>query len=296
MVDDLSVKGAAKRARSPSDSGRNEENDAGHKQAKISPATEEDVEVRSSSPRVVDVLSRGRSPSEDGEERDDSPPLPDEEPPPLPDEEPPTDEPSDDGWEPRWDYNNNAWYYFNRFTGVSQWENPRVPEATVVPPSVAGAPGTESAPGTDGTGHSAVMGPPPSYMGYNPKIHGDFDPNADYAKYHQPAAEEAAEETANDVAPSADDLSEMYQQSATFNRFTGSFQSQDRGPDAHNDENKSKRQMEAFFDVDKAANAHEGRSLKAQRQRQKLSKQQIQEFNNKKKAKKIKKDRDWLTS
>lgn len=53
------------------------------------------------------------------------PPLPDEEAPPLPDEPPPNDE--DDGWEPKWDYNAGAYYFFNNKTGVSQWENPRIP-------------------------------------------------------------------------------------------------------------------------------------------------------------------------
>jgi hypothetical protein len=50
---------------------------------------------------------------------DDAPPLPDE---PLPDE-------ADDGWDPQWDGTAMAWYFVNRRTGVSQWENPRVPAA-----------------------------------------------------------------------------------------------------------------------------------------------------------------------
>lgn len=50
----------------------------------------------------------------------------DEEAPPLPDEAPP----EDDGWEPQWDYNTQGWYFRNRLTGQSQWENPRIPEAT----------------------------------------------------------------------------------------------------------------------------------------------------------------------
>ena len=56
------------------------------------------------------------------------PPLPDEEAPPLPDEAPPSED--DDGWEPRWDNGAQAWYFFNRRTQVSQWENPRVPSAS----------------------------------------------------------------------------------------------------------------------------------------------------------------------
>jgi hypothetical protein len=32
--------------------------------------------------------------------------------------------------EARWDNNAGAWYYFNHKTGISQWENPRVPTAS----------------------------------------------------------------------------------------------------------------------------------------------------------------------
>jgi hypothetical protein len=55
----------------------------------------------------------------------EAPPLPyDEAPPPLPEEAPP----QDDGWDCHWDANANRYYFLNRFTGTSQWENPRVPE------------------------------------------------------------------------------------------------------------------------------------------------------------------------
>ena len=56
----------------------------------------------------------------------DALPYDDEEAPPLPDEAPP----EDDGWTCEWDNNVQNWYFYNRFTGASQWENPRVPEAT----------------------------------------------------------------------------------------------------------------------------------------------------------------------
>lgn len=59
------------------------------------------------------------------------PPLPYDEAPPLPDEPPPDQQ--DDGWEPKWEPTAKAWYFLNRITGVSQWENPRVAEATVAP-------------------------------------------------------------------------------------------------------------------------------------------------------------------
>ena len=234
---------------------------------------ESSVEAHSPIDGAEEEHVSARSPSEDGEERDINPPLPDE-PPPLPDEELPEQE--DDGWEARWDANTSSYYFFNRIMLQSQWENPRIPQQL--------APGTEKSQG-------AVSGPPPAaYQGYNPKIHGDYDPNADYAKFH----EEEPQET-EDAAEAAEG-SDPYAQSATFNRFTGAFQSKDRGAEFHNDENKSKRQMSAFFDVDKAANAHDGRSLKEERARRKLSKKEVREFNEKRKAKKEQKRREFLMS
>jgi hypothetical protein len=56
------------------------------------------------------------------------PPLPEEEAPPLPDEAPPDE--TDDGWRCHLDPTAQAYYFTNIRTGVSQWENPRVPEAT----------------------------------------------------------------------------------------------------------------------------------------------------------------------
>lgn len=57
------------------------------------------------------------------------PPLPYDEAPPLPDEPPPSDD--DDGWDAKWDYAANTWYFLNSKTGQSQWDNPRMPAATV---------------------------------------------------------------------------------------------------------------------------------------------------------------------
>jgi hypothetical protein len=65
---------------------------------------------------------------------DEAPPLPDEAP-PLPDEAPPLPEeapPEDDGWYHDWDPTANRWVFINRYTGKTQWENPRVPEANAV--------------------------------------------------------------------------------------------------------------------------------------------------------------------
>lgn len=245
--------------------------------------------------------TRATSPSEDGEvsrqsasdsDREDAPPLPDEEP-PLPDEDPPDVGPQaqptiDDGWEARFDPNTQGYYFFNRFTGVSQWDNPRAPQASG---QVTGPPEADDSTQTE------VKEP---YMGYNPKIHGDFDPNADYAQFHEPQTEVPdtdAEAAAVAAAAAAAASSDPLVQTAAFNRFTGKFQSVET-PDSnyHNDENKSKRQMNAFFDVDAAANSHDGRSLKEERVNQKLSKKEVKAFNDKRRERKEKKRRAFLMS
>jgi hypothetical protein len=80
---------------------------------------------RHSTPEVADVITINRSASYTSSNEaplpyDGAPPLPDE---PLPQQE-------DDGWEPLWDFGAGCYYFKNRKTGRSQWENPRVPEAT----------------------------------------------------------------------------------------------------------------------------------------------------------------------
>lgn len=136
--------------------------------------------------------------------------------------------------------------------------------------------------------------PPRKWGGYNPAIHGSYDPNADYAKAAQEEEEqeEAAAAAARGSYPAAYD----YSATAQFNRFTGKFQQTGQGPELHNDENKSKRQMNAFFDVDAAANSHDGRSLKAERRSKPLTKKQVQEYNQRRKEKKEQKRRAWLRS
>lgn len=209
---------------------------------------------------------------------EDAPPLPDEAP-PLPNEALPT---VDDGWDALVDAN-GLWYFYNRFTGISTYENPRVPTApraaieSVAYQSTAssGPPGSESSPVRVG-----VAG------GYNPAIHGDYDRNADYA---QEAHSDDERPTALPPNPEA-----IYAAVGSFNRFTGKWQAGDKGPELHNDENKSKRQMNAFFDVDAAANSHDGRSLKAERQQKKLSKQEVKAFKEKRRTKKEEKRRAWL--
>ncbi|KAF2672552.1 hypothetical protein BT63DRAFT_436458 [Microthyrium microscopicum] len=216
---------------------------------------------------------------------EEAPPLPDEDAPPLPDEAPPLPDEAppdnDDGWEPVWDATAQAFYFFNRFTKATQWDNPRVPIEPSAIPSVAGL-GSHDRIGSIPKPKKSVAG------GYNPAIHGDYDPNADYAQ----AAVDSDEEQKPAVAAAA--VVDDYTATGTFNRFTGKWQASTLNPENYNDENKSKRQMNAFFDVDAAANTHDGRSLKAERQNKKFSKKEIKAFKDKRRERKEEKRRAWL--
>ncbi|KAL9108543.1 MAG: hypothetical protein Q9187_008281 [Circinaria calcarea] len=207
------------------------------------------------------------------------PPLP-QETPPLPAEVPPPTNVQDDGWAPVWDENAQAYYFFNRFTGASQWTNPRVPEVQPGPPGVGNydriankAPGTEDPPA------------PRPHGGYDPAIHGDYDPTAPYAQ-------EAQTQEASSAQPG--DPTAAYTAAGAFNRFTGKWQAASLTPENFNDESKSRRQMSAFFDVDAAANSHNGKSLKAERSGKKLTKQELKAFKEKRKEKKEERRRAWL--
>lgn len=96
------------------------------------------------------------------------------------------------------------------------------------------------------------------------------------------------------IAAGGADPAAIYTATGAFNRFTGKWQASDIGPENHNDENKSKRQMSAFFDVDAAANSHNGKSLKAERSGKKLTKQELKAFKEKRKEKKEERRRAWL--
>lgn len=217
---------------------------------------------------------------EEGEE-ESAPPLPDEVPPPLPNEAPPGE---DDGWEPVWDGNVQAYYFYNRFTRVSQWENPRVPD-----PSTAEVP---SALGDDGDGDerpiprqkqaTSVVG------GYNPAIHGDYDPTAPYAQQYE------QQEDGQSGSAGGGGTGNPYEATGYFNRFTGKWQAASLQPENYNDENKSHRQMSAFFDVDAVSGGHDGRSLRAERSAKKLSKKELKAFKDKRREKKEEKRRAWL--
>lgn len=233
----------------------------------------DDSDDDSASSRAVDKNTPTEAMSQN------QPPLPAGLPPPLPDEAPPTHT-TDDGWEPVWDESAQAFYFYNRFTQKTQWENPRVVEvASEAGPKIEdiGPPGT--------TSHALPRKPVAG--GYDPAIHGDYDPNADYAKVYEPAPVGSEEGTQADPVAA-------YGATGAFNRFTGKWQSAEITPDKFSDENKSKRQMNAFFDVDAAANAHDGRSLKAERSGKKISKDQLKAYREKRKEKKEEKRRAWL--
>lgn len=229
-------------------------------------------------PESPDALKKdGDAPPLPNEPTPDGPPLPNEPVPggpPLPNE--PAPQPEDDGWDCQWDPTTQAWFFANRFTGKTQWENPRV--------AAPAAPGTQS----------SVPQPPvsekPAAGGYNPAIHGDYDPNAWYAQGNNEDDNGGPSSTGAALA----DPSDAYASTASFNRFTGQFQTAGMGPERHSDEAKSRRQMNAFFDVEAAANAHDGRSLKAERSGKKPSKAELKQFKEKRRARKEEKRRAWL--
>lgn len=181
-------------------------------------------------------------------------------------------------------------------TQESQWEEPSEPywiwDASKQALDGSGL----QQPTTSSTRQATSEEPDPEYYGYNPKIHGKYDPNAPYAQYHKRKRDEEAgieELPSGAVIPT---LSADYAATGTFNRFTGNFQTADKSMDQHDDFHKSGRQMGAFFDVDAAANSHDGRSLKEERRNEKLSKKQIKELADKRRAKKEKKRMDFYKS
>ncbi|TAQ91251.1 hypothetical protein B7494_g421 [Chlorociboria aeruginascens] len=233
-------------------------------------ASSENEAADSEDEEIEDGECNDSTPS-DRERTDSAPPLPSESIPPLPSEPPPATIEEDDGWAPVWEESAQAFYFYNRFTGATQWTNPRVPEAI---PSVPALPSEES---------PAPVARPAG--GYDPAIHGDYDPEAWYAQSSEPTKPTS-------LAPA--DPTDAYATTGAFNRFTGRWQASDLNPENFNDENKSRRQMNAFFDVDAAANSHDGRSLKAERSGKKLSKSELKQFKEKRKAKKEEKRRAWL--
>lgn len=216
----------------------------------------------------------------------EAPPLPDEAP-PLPTEAPPDQAGADDdGWYPFWHHEANSWWFYNRYTGVCSPDNPRVPGSAVAMPATAQVP-VVPAPSDNNPG-GTISDPTSIAGGYNPAIHGSYDPNAWYARNTRAAiAQEAA-------ATQIQNGYQGYATAAYFNRATGQWQMPEMGAERHSDDAKSRRQMNAYFDIDAAANQHDGRSLKAERAGKKPTKAELKAFKEKRRAKKEEKRRAWL--
>ena len=247
-----------------------------------SPPTEDEGEISEHEAPPTEIAAPDSKDSETANTPAAMPPLPvGEAPPPLPSEAPPG-QPADDGWEPVWDDHAQAFYFHNRITRATQWDNPRVSKA----PQPSGPPGVDNY--TASAGRSQ---PPPARKarGYDPAVHGDYDPTADYARTHDTQSAAGIEAGAPGT-----NTADMYAATGTFNRFTGKWQRAELTTDNFTDEQKSKRQMNAFFDVDAAANSHNGKSLRAERQNQKLSKAELKAFKEKRRDKKEEKRRAWL--
>ncbi|KAF2212103.1 hypothetical protein CERZMDRAFT_42151 [Cercospora zeae-maydis SCOH1-5] len=172
-------------------------------------------------------------------------------------------------------------YFTNTKTGESSWTEPAEPY-WLYNIELGGPDPVEP----NATQKSAETHP----LRYNPRIHGDYDPNADYAKYtEQHLAEKSGAATYPGMTVAATTGVAEYSSVMALNARTGSAQPSHLSADRHNDFAKSGRQMNAFFDVDAAANAHDGKSLKEERKNKKLSKAEVKAFNEARKEKKQKK-------
>ncbi|CAK7268678.1 hypothetical protein SEPCBS57363_003217 [Sporothrix epigloea] len=205
--------------------------------------------IKESGPLGNDNASTAAAPSS-------PPPLPDE---PLPDES--TIE--DDGWDPVWSEEHQAWYFVNRFTQQTQWENPRLPTAAT------------------NTSAGSNIG------GYNPAIHGDYDPAAWYATGGTPADDDS-NTSPDENSTEADPIAAAAVAAAAI------IQGDSRHRDGASHNAKAARQLNAYFDVAAAGSSHDGRSLKAERSGIKPSKSELKAFKEKRRARKEEKRRAWL--
>ncbi|CAK7230166.1 hypothetical protein SCUCBS95973_007480 [Sporothrix curviconia] len=195
------------------------------------------------------------------------PPLPDE---PLPDEK----NANDDGWDPVWSDEHQAWYFVNRFTQQTQWENPRVLEA--------------EAETSTGAGAGATVG------GYNPAIHGDYDPTAWYATGGRAANNDDSSTTAADNDNATDPIAAAAAAAAAIIQGDSRRGGGSAATNRYNHDAKAGRQLNSYFDVAAASSAHDGRSLKAERSGIKPSKSELKAFKEKRRARKEEKRRAWL--
>lgn len=220
--------------------------------------------------------------------------------PPLPVEPAAAQQPEDDGWEYHWNASTSSYWFYNRFTQVWQENNPRLQPGYAAPAAASAAAAAAAAgPTPIAIAPGQVISDPASVAGgYNPAIHGDYDPSAWYAQAARAADEQplpGSELAAipGGAAVAAGEAADVAT-AGFFNRHTGAWQMPDQGPERHSDEAKSRRQLNNFFDVDAAANEHDGRSLKAERRGYQPSKAELKAFKEKRRARKEEKRRAWL--
>jgi len=131
------------------------------------------------------------------------------------------------------------------------------------------------------------------WQGYNPRVHGPWDPTKPYAAYHSYLNWKKTQPDHPQAMPAAQ---KHFESTGAFNARTGRFQTDDQTAERHDSHNRAGRQMNAYFDVDSAANSHAGRSLKEERRNAKFSRKEIKEMNEKRKAKKEEKRKQFLMS
>ncbi|KAK4992145.1 hypothetical protein LTR50_001323 [Elasticomyces elasticus] len=208
--------------------------------------------------------------------------------------------PDDNGWQcfkVSTKYETGFHYFYNAKEKKATWANPYAPEAPYgyAPPKVGPntpAPGTSTLgdPAQGNAFHPEFTEASPVKISYNPTIHGSWNSHADYVDDYYPSRPEPKALPAYTAAA----LSEAYEASSHFNRRTGKFQDTNKKrAELHSEGNRALRQQHAFFDVERAANNHGGKSLKEERRQQKPTAKQLQEWKQKRQEKKRQKDRDF---
>ena len=131
---------------------------------------------------------------------------------------------------------------------------------------------------------------------YNPRVHGNY---ADYlAKY--PEKSSNPDTRINPVAGMSEEEIKAYivNQQALFNGHqvapVEQAESSRRPNRDYSEATRARNQMSHYFDYDSYMTSQDGRSLKEERRRNRLTKQQVHEYRVAKKEKKEKKTREWL--